>query len=105
MKVYYSMEAFEVPDLVEHTSNGGGILSGNSGDFGDVLLGIATVIFCGYQIVWGKENRYEKGRGYYGGGRRHRGGCACACAGCACACACAGGGRAGCSKKDFTVKL
>lgn len=33
-----------------------------------------------------------------------RGGCACAssCASsCACACACAGGGRAGCSKKDF----
>ena len=25
----------------------------------------------------------------------------CACASCACACACAGGGRAGCSKKDF----
>lgn len=31
------------------------------------------------------------GRGYHGGG-----GCACACA-----CACAGGGRAGCSMKDF----
>ena len=33
--------------------------------------------------------------------------CACACASsCACACACAGGGRAGCSVKDFyTVKL
>lgn len=33
--------------------------------------------------------------------------CACACASsCACACACAGGGRAGCSAKDFyTVKL
>ena len=28
--------------------------------------------------------------------------CACACAcGCACACACAGGGRAGCTTKDF----
>lgn len=31
-----------------------------------------------------------------GGGRVGGGGCACACA-----CACAGGGRAGCSKKDF----
>ena len=33
--------------------------------------------------------------------------CACACASsCACACACAGGGRAGCSVKDFyTVKI
>ncbi len=27
--------------------------------------------------------------------------CACACVSCACACACAGGGRAGCSVKDF----
>ena len=46
-----------------------------------------------------------------GGSSRHRGSgsgrscacassCACAC-GCACACACAGGGRAGCSTKDF----
>lgn len=45
---------------------------------------------------------YRGGRGYHMhiGGRRG-GGCACACAGCACACACAGGGRAGCSSKDF----
>lgn len=40
-------------------------------------------------------------------GSSHHTGCACACASsCACACACAGGGRAGCSVKDFyTVKL
>jgi len=46
-----------------------------------------------------------------GGVGRHGGGCACvsscACAAsCACACACAGGGRAGCSAKNFyAVKL
>ena len=42
------------------------------------------------------------GRGS-GAGRRSGDGCACACAcvSCACACACAGGGRAGCSAKDF----
>lgn len=34
--------------------------------------------------------------GGFGGG-----GSSCACVSCACACACAGGGRAGCSKKDF----
>ena len=41
------------------------------------------------------------------GGSDHHFSCACACASsCACACACAGGGRAGCSVKDFyTVKL
>ena len=44
----------------------------------------------------------------HGGGSSRSGGCAhssCACAcvscACACACACAGGGRAGCSTKDF----
>lgn len=51
------------------------------------------------------------GGGYYSHGgygyRRRRGsfssfGSSCACvSSCACACACAGGGRAGCSKKDF----
>lgn len=42
-----------------------------------------------------------------GGNNDHHFTCACACASsCACACACAGGGRAGCSVKDFyTVKL
>ena len=43
-----------------------------------------------------------------GGAGRTGGGCACACvSSCACACACAGGGRAGCSVKNFyriTVK-
>ena len=37
-----------------------------------------------------KSSGSGHGRGYHGGG------CACACA-----CACAGGGRAGCSTKDF----
>ncbi len=45
------------------------------------------------------------GGSFRGGGAGRRGGgggCACACASsCACACACAGGGRAGCSVKNF----
>ncbi|MCQ2491801.1 MAG: zinc ribbon domain-containing protein [Lachnospiraceae bacterium] len=43
--------------------------------------------------------------GTRGGGCAHSS-CACACASCACACACAcaGGGRAGCSNKDFYKK-
>ena len=36
-----------------------------------------------------------------GGGSRGGGGCAHSSCACACACACAGGGRAGCSTKDF----
>lgn len=42
---------------------------------------------------------YRRGRGFGSWGSGGGGGCACA--GCACACACAGGGRAGCSNKDF----
>ena len=65
--------------------------------------------------------RTDPPKGFRAGGGHSRGGgtgrhssgggcassCACACASsCACACACAGGGRAGCSVKDFyTVKL
>lgn len=62
--------------------HGGGGSSGGSGGFGGFGGG--------------------SGRGS-GAGRRSGGGCACACAcvSCACACACAGGGRAGCSAKDF----
>jgi hypothetical protein len=57
----------------------------------------------------GKDN-YRGGSGFGGGHsviihtHTRSGGCvrsSCACASCACACACAGGGRAGCSKKDF----
>lgn len=67
-------------------------------------------------------HRTDPPAGFQSGGGKTRGGgtgrshsnhsscassCACACASsCACACACAGGGRAGCSVKDFyTVKL
>ena len=54
------------------------------------------------------EFRAGGGKTRGGGVSRHHSnhsGCASSCA-CACACACAGGGRAGCSVKDFyTVKL
>lgn len=57
--------------------------------------------------------RTDPPKNYHTGGGvgRHNSGCAsscaCACASsCACACACAGGGRAGCTAKDFyTYKL
>ena len=44
----------------------------------------------------------SRGGGRSSGGCAHHSSCACAhsCA-CACACACAGGGRAGCTTKDF----
>ena len=65
------------------------------------------------------KGRTDPPKNYHTGGGSSRGGgvgrhnsgcassCACACASsCACACACAGGGRAGCTAKDFyTYKL
>lgn len=63
-------------------------------------------------VIWAFicDDNYYSGSGF-GGGRSyhshyvyhsssHRSSCACA-SHCACACACAGGGRAGCSVKDF----
>ena len=52
------------------------------------------------------DDGYRGGRGYGGGGFFYSS-CAhssCAHSSCACACACAGGGRAGCSVKEFYFK-
>ena len=66
----------------------------------------------GYTRTDPPKNYHTGGGSSRGGGvGRHNSGCAsscaCACASsCACACACAGGGRAGCTAKDFyTYKL
>lgn len=58
-----------------------------------------------FRMGGGKTRGGGVGRHRGSGGSSHS--CACACASsCACACACAGGGRAGCSAKDFyTVTL
>ena len=65
----------------------------------------------GYTRTDPPKNYHTGGSSRGGGVGRHNSGCAsscaCACASsCACACACAGGGRAGCTAKDFyTYKL
>ena len=53
-------------------------------------------------VVHHSSSGSSRGGGSRGGGCAHSS-CACACASCACACACAcaGGGRAGCTFKDF----
>lgn len=63
----------------------------------------------GYRPTTPPASFHADGGSFRGGGAgRGSGGCACACvSSCACACACAGGGRAGCSVKNFyriTVK-
>lgn len=85
-------------------------VEGSSTDAGDVIavillilvaIGLIAFVCC---IVF---DDYDGG--YSGGGRtsvfiHSHSSCASSCAcvsSCACACACAGGGRAGCTKKDF----
>lgn len=63
----------------------------------------------GYTPTTPPAGFHADGGSFRGGGAGRTGGsCACACvSSCACACACAGGGRAGCSVKNFyriTVK-
>ena len=64
---------------------------------GILLIGLVLVAIFG-------DDDYDSHSGFRGGRSTvivSRSSCACACVSCACACACAGGGRAGCSKKDF----
>jgi hypothetical protein len=74
---------------------------GSDGD--GVIIFIVFVIVAVIIAVVNGNNGYRGGFGGRGGGVYHtHHSCACAssCA-CACACACAGGGRAGCSAKNF----
>lgn len=71
-----------------------------------IFLLLFVIMFIS-SIFSGSGYRYGRGYGYGYGYRRpyrstYRSRPSCACvSSCACACACAGGGRAGCSKKDF----
>ena len=82
-------------------------------DWGFMLLSMLIPVGIIILIVKACRNdNYRGGSGFGGGhpvivhthtrsGGCVRSSCACASCACACACACAGGGRAGCSKKDF----
>ena len=78
-----------------------------------IVFGCVALLVIGVVVIRaiGNDN-YRGGSGFGGGhpvfihthtrsGGCVRSSCACASCACACACACAGGGRAGCSKKDF----
>lgn len=65
---------------------------------------IVIIVIVAILVIAWIDDDYDSGSGF--GGRHttiiHSGGGGCAShSSCACACACAGGGRAGCSKKDF----
>lgn len=104
MKLFSRIDGFTDPKLVHWRKYQSGVKGDGGVDPGAVFLILFGTGYFAYAFSWGADREnYNRGRGYRGGrgGGYHGGGCACACAGCACACACAGGGRAGCSKKDF----
>ena len=103
--VKYNLDTFTTNENEQYTED-----SGSSG--GTILLIFAVIlgaVVVGIIIAAILDNDdYDSHSGFGGSGRStvfiSRSSCArssCACVSCACACACAGGGRAGCSKKDF----
>lgn len=100
--VRYKKDTFATDENMQFEERSG---SGIDEDILAILFIIGAILIIGglvYIIVVWLDDGYTGGRGFGGGGFISS--CAsssCACASCACACACAGGGRAGCSAKDF----
>lgn len=104
-KIEYNINAFNF-DENKQVKNAKIFSNSISSSF---MILITLIIVISIILALLTPSSYYVGRGYGISSYHHhhhgpRGGCACAssCASsCACACACAGGGRAGCSKKDF----
>lgn len=103
--VKYNLDAFTTNENEQYTEESGDSEAGKTLlIIFLVILGIVVVIFI--IAIFTGDDDYGSHGGF--GGRStvfvSHSSCvrsSCACASCACACACAGGGRAGCSKKDF----
>ena len=91
VRVEYPIGVFDTLETMQVTESDGNI--------GSVIAFVLIFFFAIARFIWGNDD-YRGGFGR-GGTHGHAHSCACACAGCACACACAGGGRAGCSAKNF----
>lgn len=78
---------------------------GESSEWGGIIIGliIGGIVLIGVIAIFSDDDDYHGGFGGSSGGIRstHVSSCARSSCACACACACAGGGRAGCSLKDF----
>ena len=103
--VKYNLDTFTTNENKQYTEESGDSEAGKTALIIIlVILGIFVIIFI--IAIFTGDDDYGSHGGF--GGRStvfvSHSSCArssCACASCACACACAGGGRAGCSKKDF----
>lgn len=104
MKVFYDGETFADAKKVAWSAadlpQGGDTFQNRLRTWLSDMLSMVLVLIAVVLRIF-LPGSYRRGRGYGGHRGGSGGGCACACAGCACACACAGGGRAGCSRKDF----
>lgn len=106
--VKYNLDVFTTNENEQYTDDSGE--KSASGKAGTIFIVVLVVILVVLLIIaCFCDDDYHGG---FGGGRstyirtsHYHSSCArssCACvSSCACACACAGGGRAGCSKKDF----
>lgn len=103
--VKYNLDAFDTDPNQQYKE-------GDDLSFGKIVMGIIVIIIIIVVILWlfgAFDDDGYSGRSGFGGRRsttyiHTHSSCArssCACVSCACACACAGGGRAGCSLKDF----
>lgn len=106
--VKYNLDVFTTNEKEQYTEDAGSSITKKEALIAlAVILGIIVLVAI---IVAVCSDDYDSHDGFSGGGGGRstvivsHSSCArssCACASCACACACAGGGRAGCSKKDF----
>lgn len=106
ISVYYNLDVFEATEegqaKEESNSDAGSV-------FAIIIIIIVIIFVILLLIAIFSDDGYGGGSGFAGSRTYHstyirtggsRSSCACVSS-CACACACAGGGRAGCSKKDF----
>lgn len=97
---YTNLSNYGEASYLSNFNTSSGNYSGQFASFG--ILFVIAIVF----IIIGSfgSDDYDNHSGYGGYHHHHHGGFHSSCAShssCACACACAGGGRAGCSKKDF----
>ena len=103
--VKYNLDAFTTNESEQYTEESGKA----EGEEIGVIIILVLLVILGIIVIVGifvGDDNYGSHGGF--GGRStvfvSHSSCvrsSCACVSCACACACAGGGRAGCSKKDF----
>lgn len=104
--VKYNLDTFTTNENEQYTEDAGASGTGKTALI-VVLVIIGIIVLIAIIFAAFGDDDYGS-HGGFGGGRStvfvSHSSCvrsSCACASCACACACAGGGRAGCSKKDF----